>query len=177
MSESADVILADERGRAVLRFERTLPNPPEQVWGALTDPMKLTAWHPSPFEAEPMVGGTVTYVSQGDDPTMPDGEVIEYEPPRVLAHTWGEDLLRWEIRPHDEGCLLVLTHTFDDRLKAARDAAGWHLCLDALASALDHAGPAPPEDAGPIPEGWPELNAAYEQRFGIDPEEATPPPE
>jgi len=41
----------------------------------------------------------------------------------VPAHTWGEDELRWELRPHEDGCVLVLTHTFDDRFKAARDAA------------------------------------------------------
>jgi hypothetical protein len=35
------------------------------------------------------------------------------------------------------GTPLVLTHTFDDRLKSARDAAGWHLCLDALELSID----------------------------------------
>lgn len=37
------------------------------------------------------------------------------------------------------GCLLILIHRFDDRLKAARDGAGWHVCPDSLASALDGA--------------------------------------
>jgi uncharacterized protein YndB with AHSA1/START domain len=171
----ADAILQDEQGRAVLRFERTLRHSPERVWRALTESDELSGWHPSPFELEPSVGGTVRYLEVSEAPEMPDGEVTEYDPPRVLAHTWGEDQLRWELRPHDDGCLLILTHAFDDRFKAARDAAGWHLCLDALASMLD-AGEAE-RDTRRIPEGWPELNRAYEERFGIPPEKATPPPE
>jgi uncharacterized protein YndB with AHSA1/START domain len=171
----ADAILQDEQGRAVLRFERTLGHSPERVWRALTESDELSGWHPSPFELEPSVGGTVTYHDVDEAPEMPDGEVTEYDPPRVLGHTWGEDELRWELRPHDDGCLLILTHTFDDRFKAARDAAGWHLCLDALASTMD-AGEAQ-RDIRRIPEGWPELNRAYEERFGIPPEKATPPPD
>jgi hypothetical protein len=107
---------------------------------------------------------------------MPDGEVTDYDPPLVLGHTWGDDHLRWELRPHDEGCLLVLTHTFDDRFKAARDAAGWHLCLDALGSSLDDTKAPSAEDGERLPGGWQELNRAYERRFGIPPEKATPPP-
>jgi hypothetical protein len=105
---------------------------------------------------------------------FPEGEVIEFDPPRVLAHSWGDDQLRWELEPHADGCLLVLTHTFDDRFKAARDAAGWHLCLDALSAKLE--GEPQAEQIGVIPPAWPALNRAYEQRFGILPEQATPPP-
>ena len=136
MPVDADAILTDQHGRAVLRFERALRHPPDRVWAALTEPAEHCSWHPTPFELEPEVGGRVSYLPGGDAPEMPAGEVTEYEPPRVLAHTWDEDLLRWELRPDGDGCLLVLTHTFDDRFKAARDAAGWHVCLDALAATL-----------------------------------------
>jgi Activator of Hsp90 ATPase homolog 1-like protein len=107
---------------------------------------------------------------------MPDGEVTEWDPPRVLAHTWGEDRLRWELRPHDDGCLLILIQIFEDRMKAARDAAGWHLCLDVLAVALDGAPVDRSAHSERPPEDWKELNRAYEERFGILPEQATPPP-
>src|ERR671934_28515 len=81
----------------------------------------------------------------------------------------GDDLLRWELEPKGDGCRLVLLHIFDDRFKAARDAAGWHLCLDALETRLAGASPGAPTGERAIPGGWPELNAAYEQRFGIPP--------
>jgi hypothetical protein len=77
---------------------------------------------------------------------------------------------------HERGCVLRLTHTFEDRLKAARDGAGWHLCLDALSTSL--AGrPRPQRGTGPrLPNGWSQLNRDYQERFGISAREATPPP-
>jgi uncharacterized protein YndB with AHSA1/START domain len=184
MAHAADAILQDDQGRAVLRFERLLHHSPELVWRALTDDDEQFRWHPTPASFEPAAGGAVSWLAGGDVPDMAPGEVIEYDPPRALAHTWGDDRLRWELRPHDEGCLLVLTHTFDDRFKAARDAAGWHLCLDALSAELDGGatelgrtferrrdGGATPEGEGPP---WRDLNSAYEERFGIPAEKAPP---
>jgi uncharacterized protein YndB with AHSA1/START domain len=175
MPAAPDAILQDAEGRFVLRFERVLRRRPQEIWKALTDPGELRTWHPSPFELEPAVGGAVRYLPPGGT-ALGDGEVIEYDPPRVLAYTWGEDRLRWELHPHDDGSLLVLEHTFDDRLKAARDAAGWHVCLEALAASVAGAPAAAAGVGDAIPEEWRELNAAYQQRFGIPPDEATPPP-
>jgi uncharacterized protein YndB with AHSA1/START domain len=173
----ADAILQDEKGRPMLRFERTLRHPPERVWEALTERADLFAWHPTPFELERFVGGAVTFLPADDAPEMPPGEVKEYDPPRAFSYTWDEDLLRWELSPHDDGCQLVLTHTFDDRFKAARDAAGWHVCLMALEAALDGRKAPGTREGERIPHHWPELNSAYERRFGIPHEKATPPPE
>jgi uncharacterized protein YndB with AHSA1/START domain len=167
--------LTDEVAGAVLRLERVLRHPPERVWNALTEPEAQASWHPTPAEFEPAVGGTVRFSAEGDVPDMPDGEVTEWDPPRVLAHTWGDDRLRWELRQHDDGCLLILTQIFEDRMKAARDAAGWHLCLDALAAALAGT-PERRSGADAPPEELKQLNRAYEERFGIPPEKATPPP-
>ena len=162
--------LLEVDGRPALRFERPLQYPPERVWRSLTDPAEQAAWHPTPATIEPRVGGRVAFGGEGS----PDGVVTDYDPPRLLAYTWGEDgpeadHLRWELRPHDEGCLLVLVHSFEDRLKAARDGAGWHVCLDSLSVTL--AGGDPPEESA-----WSELNDEYQRSFGISPEEATPPP-
>lgn len=38
--------------------------------------------------------------------------ITEYDPARVLAYTWGDQQLRWELRPAvGGGSLLVLTTT------------------------------------------------------------------
>jgi uncharacterized protein YndB with AHSA1/START domain len=171
--------LRTDGDRHALRFERELPQPAERVWSALTETSQLAEWHPTPFEFEPARGGRVRFRSEPGGPRMPDGEVRDYDPPRLLSYTWGEDLLRWELQPRGDGCLLVLTHTFDDRFKAARDAAGWHLCLDALAAVLagERATPARERADSPrIPEAWSALNRDYERRFRIPAEKATPPP-
>src|SRR5262249_57441881 len=60
------------------------------------------------------------------------GEVLDVDEPNVLAFTWGEETLRFELSAHDGGTRLVLI----DELAAsaaARNAAGWDTCLDRLA--------------------------------------------
>ena len=41
-----DGTLEERDGRFVLRFERRLPHPPEEVWRALTEPDRMAAWFP-----------------------------------------------------------------------------------------------------------------------------------
>lgn len=179
MPDASHATLQQRDGRAALLFERVLAHPPERVWRALTAYDGLFDWHPTPFQLDgdpPIPGGPVTFIATAEAPEMPGGRLLEYDPPRLLAHTWGEDELRWELEGREDGCLLRLTHIFDDRFKAARDASGWHLCLGALSSSLELA-PKPQRVLEPrLPQGWTELNRDYEQRFGIDPEQATPPP-
>jgi uncharacterized protein YndB with AHSA1/START domain len=174
MPDEHAVLVQDERGRAVLRFERLLAHSPERVWRALTEQGAVEDWHPTPFELDSVVGGQVRYA--GDGTEMPPGRVLAYEPPVLLAYTWGEDELRWSLQDRGDGCLLTLEHAFEDRFKAARDGAGWHLCLIALQEGLDGT-PAPKRGHGErLPNDWAELNDLYQQRFRITAEEATPPP-
>jgi uncharacterized protein YndB with AHSA1/START domain len=169
-------VLIELEGRSALRFERLLPYPPERVWRALTEPGELADWHPTPFASAPSAGASIAYHGEPGAEPMAPGTVLVCDPPHALAHTWHEDELRWELEPRESGCLLRLTHLFDDRFKAARDGAGWHLCLDALTDSLARK-PTPQRGHGErIPAGWSELNDDYQQRFGISPEQATPPP-
>lgn len=165
-----------EDGRAVLRFERHLDHPVERVWAALTATEQLGAWHPTPFELEPRSGGRVRFRSGPGGPPLPDGTVLVFDPPHALAYTWAQDELRFELEPLDGGCRLVLTHAFEDRMKAARDAAGWDLCLGALEAAIGGSPARSTAGEGRLPRGWAELNSVYEHRFGIPHELATPPP-
>ncbi|MGH3487367.1 MAG: SRPBCC family protein [Actinopolymorphaceae bacterium] len=119
-------------GRPTLRIERRMAHPPAKVWRALTEPAELSQWFPATVEMELEVGAKVSF-DMGDGPgPRVDGTIVELDPPRVIAFTWEDDLLRWELRPHDDGCLLVFTHAFDDRYGAASFASGWQRCLDAL---------------------------------------------
>jgi uncharacterized protein YndB with AHSA1/START domain len=170
-------ILLEREGRSVLRFERLLGHPPERVWRALTEPGELDAWHPTPFKLPSVPGGPVEYLPSSGAPEIEPGRLLACEPPRLLAYTWGPDELRFTLRASGEGCLLTLEHSFDDRFKAARDGAGWHLCLGALEAVLDGRAVPGVEPGERLPGGWQELNAGYQERFGIAPQDATPPPQ
>jgi uncharacterized protein YndB with AHSA1/START domain len=148
-------------GRSVLRMERWLPHPPEKVWRALTESVHLTHWFPSYVEMEPQVGGVVRFVFPEGEAPPNEGIVEEFDPPRVLAYTWSEDVLRFELHARGDDCLMIFTHTFDDRAGAASFASGWKVCLDALERVLSGQPTDAQGDMGA-------LHESYVARLGLD---------
>ena len=147
-----------------LRFTRHLRHPVDRVWTAITDADDLKAWFPDGIEGEWRVGATLTFGPAGMDTFT--GEVLVVDRPRVLEYTWGTDRLRFELAEADGGCALTLLDSIDEVGKAARDSAGWHVCLDKLDARLDGTTPAWTDG-----DRWKELNPAYAEKFG--PEAAT----
>jgi uncharacterized protein YndB with AHSA1/START domain len=164
-----NVTLRTVDGRAVLRMERRLAHPPEKVWRALTEPAHLNQWYP--FQAialELRVGGRIAFDAGGG--ATVEGTVTELDPPRVLAFTQdagavlpreGDNHLRFELRPDGDGCLLIFTHTFNDRPHAAANAAGWDACFDALELVVNG-------QAAEVPASFVERHEAYVEAFGLD---------
>jgi uncharacterized protein YndB with AHSA1/START domain len=117
-----------------LHFTRRLPHPPEKVWKALTEPEHLKEWFPNDIEGERKEGATLRHVFRNDEAPVMAGEMLVFEPPAVLEFSWGDDVLRFELRAEDDGksTVLDLVDVLEDIGKGARDGAGWHVCLDAL---------------------------------------------
>ncbi len=142
-----------------VRFERWLPHPVERVWRAVTEPEHLRHWFPCEVDVELRAGGAMRFTYAPD--STDEGEVLEALPPTTFAFRWGKDVLRLELAAHDDGTRLTMTHILNEEGagSAAKVAAGWELCLDALAehAAGRHDGPAP---GGPSP-AWLELYEAY----------------
>ena len=151
-------------GRPALRFERRLAHPVDAVWRAITEPSELAHWFPAEVTVDPRPGGRITFAFT-DQPLPPsEGEVTAFDPPRRFAFSWGDDHLSFDLEPAPggEGCVLRFTHVFSERDRAARDAAGWHLCLDGLERRLAGAPTAAP-GTGPTDE-WREHYEKYAQR-------------
>ena len=150
--------------RSTLSFERRLPHSVERVWRAVSEPAELAHWFPSAVNGDLTPGGTLTFEFPGGEMPAMQGEVIEVDPPRSLAFTWGDDMLRieLELERDDDGCLLRFTVLFDDSARASRDAAGWHVCLELLERHLAGVETrSPTSDATP---DWRELYAEYQRR-------------
>jgi uncharacterized protein YndB with AHSA1/START domain len=143
-----------------VRFTRALPHPPEKVWRALTEPEHLAAWFPTEIIGERADGAALRFEFRNGEGPGFDGTMITYDPPRVLEFFWGKDLLRIELEPTEQGTALTLTDTLEELGKAARDAAGWHVCLARLD--LDLGG-----NRGKPDERWQELHDMYVERFGL----------
>ncbi|PTE11917.1 SRPBCC family protein [Mesorhizobium helmanticense] len=95
-----------------LAFECELPDPPEKVWRALTEPRLLAAWL-MPNDIEPKIGSRFAFA--GPDARI-DCEVLEAEPGRLLRYSWRErpktgDAVRQE--PLDSPMDSIVTFTLD----------------------------------------------------------------
>lgn len=154
--------LRTENGRCVLRFERRLAHPVSKVWRALTERSEQKNWFPAELDADWRVGGEIRWVSEEGE-VWTTGTITAWDPPKIFEHTADNEVMRFELRPEDDGdgCLLVFTHAFDDRAGGASFGAGWHGCLDLLELAL--AGT--PDPYAPNP--WKERHEAYVEEFGL----------
>jgi uncharacterized protein YndB with AHSA1/START domain len=128
-------LLIDDVLRPAIRLERRLPDPPAVVWQALTEREQLRSWFPCDVVVtgerwEPGAALTFLFPPEVIDITLA-GQVLEVDEPNLLAFTWGEETLRFELSPEDGGTRLVLIDQLPPDA-AARNAAGWDDCLDQL---------------------------------------------
>lgn len=162
----SDVELESGAARPAVRLSRSLPGGPAAVWRAITEREELRRWFPCDVEVAGdrwLVGAKITFTFPPELSGLAlHGEVLEVEPERLLAYTWGEEVLRFELAPEGGGTRLTLVNELPASA-AARNAAGWAQCLDALAGS-------PPSDS------WRARFAAFAARFEprLGPQEGPP---
>lgn len=117
---------------AALAVEQTIriEAPRERVFALLTEVAKGPGWFPiTVFEAR--LGGRVEVVR---DEWHAEGEVIEFEPPRLVAYTWdwrnqplgARTEVRWELEEDTGGTLVRLSHTgFREQAQRESHNGGW----------------------------------------------------
>jgi uncharacterized protein YndB with AHSA1/START domain len=164
--------MAETRGRygtitekPALIFVRELAHPIEDVWSAVTDPDRVVAWLPCPIDGDlTTVGSPLLFVFPGDagveDPST--GEVLLSDKPTRLAFSWEDEEIRIELQSLGENASRIgFTNVMpaDSTPAAARTAAGWHVCLDALEEHLNTGERTPPSNS-PTPR-FRELYEAY----------------
>lgn len=130
--------------------------PAERIFQALIDPRQVMQWWTSDdcqiesFAFEPRRGGQWRYDTK---PTQMDingvskfhceGEVLEFDPPRVLAYTWianwhdhrsERTVVRWELAPSGAGTKVKVTHSGLKNLSVARKdyETGWRGVVEIL---------------------------------------------
>jgi uncharacterized protein YndB with AHSA1/START domain len=146
-------------GRPAVRFSRIYDHPVDRVWRFVTDPGELDRWFPSHAEIDLRTGGAIRF---GGDPNMPEstGLVLAVDPPRHLSFDWGGDELHFDLAEADGGrTRFTLTNVLQAENTAARNGAGWEVCLaalDALAGGGTFTGP----HAG-MSAPWKEFYAGY----------------
>ena len=165
MTTSIEPRLVGEGTQWTLILERSLNHSPEKVWEALIEPDHLVNWAPFlPDRALTSVGPMKLTMLGVNESSVLDSQIQEIEPPKLLVFNWGEDILRWELSG-ESTTRLVLKHRFAELKEAPSYAAGWHLCLDALGSALrGEVKPSVVGDAA-LDHGWQELYEHYSRQL------------
>jgi uncharacterized protein YndB with AHSA1/START domain len=130
--------------------------PPERVFQALTDGAQLKRWFTDPacpvkfWEMDARLGGRYRYATQKGSIVVNKvsefechGEIMEYDPPRLLAYTWianwhddvaRRTVVRWELSSTSTGTHVKVTHSGLAHLPVARKdyTEGWPGVLDML---------------------------------------------
>jgi uncharacterized protein YndB with AHSA1/START domain len=136
-----------------VRLERIFPGPIERVWAYLTESEKRGKWLAA-GEMELRVGGRVSLLFNNDNlsadkdtperfksvrcPTI-EGRVTRYEPPRLLAFTWGQEFgeVTFELTPKNGDVLFVVTHRgLPTREGMVLVSSGWDTHTGVLADIL-----------------------------------------
>jgi uncharacterized protein YndB with AHSA1/START domain len=106
--------------------------PPQRVFDALTDPKQVMTWWTTEecriegFTLDPRRGGKWTYDTASTHMNLNgvskfhcEGEIIEYDPPRLLAYTWianwheeksRRTVVRYDLTPEAGGTHIKVTH-------------------------------------------------------------------
>jgi len=135
--------------RDAIVSEIQIAAPPERVFKALSDAGELTRWFRSPecpvksWQMDARVGGRYSYATEKGSIVVNDvsefqchGEILEFDPPRVLVYTWianwhddtaKRSVVRWELAPKQGGTHVKVTHSGLASLPIARKdySGGW----------------------------------------------------
>ena len=152
-----------------LVLDRIVAHPPARLWTALTEPVELAQW--GPFDAgRPLTStGPVQLTTRDAGEVEPSDEIVRaVQAGRLLEYSWGPNILRWEVHPHEQGSRLVLRHRFANRSGAASYAAGWQLCLQSLTELLADGTTQSRIGTSAPAFGWQELHDKYRGYLGID---------
>jgi uncharacterized protein YndB with AHSA1/START domain len=143
----ANSIITQDQDAVVTEVQ--IAAPPDRVFQALVDPKQVMSWWTSDecqiesFAMETKRGGRWSYDTKpgklnvnGVSKFHCDGEVLEYDPPRLLSYTWianwhddktTRTVVRWELAPKAGGTHVKVTHRGLATLPMARKdySDGW----------------------------------------------------
>ena len=128
----AQAVITPDQDAIVSEIE--IAAPPERVFQALTQPDQLARWWTSGtcqlefWQMDARRGGrwhfknkpSATMTINGVNVFEAIGEILEFDPPRLLVYTWianwhrdktRRTIVRWELTPTDAGTHVKMTHS------------------------------------------------------------------
>jgi uncharacterized protein YndB with AHSA1/START domain/DNA-binding transcriptional ArsR family regulator len=118
---------------------------PEKLWNALTDPEQTAVYWKHRNVSDWKKGGSWEHV-RPDGGSDGGGTILEIDPPRRLAHTWGElddpdapapSQVTFDLEPVGDAVRLTVTHEGLAPDEADDVSNGWAMVLSSLKSLLE----------------------------------------
>ncbi len=121
-----------------VRRETTIPSDPDDVWHAISDERELERWLGEEVELDPVEGGEVRVVTDGEERS---GQVEEIDYGSRLVFTWarpgeGDSRVEFTVSPHPDGARLVVVESAPSTTGPTASAAEWTRSLHALHDAV-----------------------------------------
>jgi uncharacterized protein YndB with AHSA1/START domain len=133
---------------STITISRTVPAPPERVFGAWTDPNRLAAWWwpqlaGTTYDVDARPGGRFRIASPALGATV-SGVYTQVDRPRRLVFTWRweddgkpeevvEDTVVVTFEPEAQGTVVTVAHTSTAHLPDGGAEQGWNDVLDRMA--------------------------------------------
>ena len=122
-----------------LQLSRRYGQPMETVFAALSTPERIADWMGVTWEGDagPLSRGSSFSYTFGNSDMSSVGKVTAYDPPRLIEHTWFENIppaatVRWALEADGPGCVLTLTQSYPAKDDAPRNGAGWTMIMGQL---------------------------------------------
>lgn len=132
---SPDNPLADVETVYRMDWHRQYPVRLQRVWEAVSRQDEIGIWMHYKTQLDLYPGGTI-HIEFSAHGSL-DGVVCELDPLRLLAYTWGDSLVKWELEEASGATHLHLAHIGVRPELAGGVGAGWNAFLDQLEDYLN----------------------------------------
>jgi uncharacterized protein YndB with AHSA1/START domain len=121
-----------------VRRETTFQSDPDELWHAISDEEMLERWLGDEVELEPVEGGDVRVVTDGEERT---GTVEELDEGSRIVFTWarpgeGDSRVELTVLPDAIGSRLIVVERLPATRSPMASAAAWTARVNALGDAL-----------------------------------------
>lgn len=131
------VTLTKSETMIIAEYVNEFHRAPEKVWDSITNNEHLKKWMAHLEIVDLRKDGIMLFHYNDGSGKFEEMKITDFEDQSVIEFQWGEDIVRFEVIPTNDGCKLTMkefiNHLTDHTPK---DLAGWQVCLMHLSNVI-----------------------------------------